>query len=216
MKNFSKSIAFGLGFILVLLAQNAHAAVVISVGQPGSSNVNVGTAGRVVPIDFFIGQSEGGTDSLFAIVARFTLEAGTFGTPLGEIGLPAPATSRFFGSSNLAFSEIGLDTDPTVDQFFINQDFVAPQSLISGDSQLWFTLNLDTTGVDPGTYSIALQEPGGSFADFVGFIPATNNLSFTVAVPEPGSYAVLAIVGVAAVVFHRRRRSNVAKHVAAA
>ena len=188
----------------------ASADIVVTVNSAGSTNVNLGTAGAGKTIDFHISQDASSSDTMAAIFAEFTISGGVIGDPPGTISATgATGTAGYYGAGNLDVSQINRTGDTS---FNINQsfDFESMLQPIKNDPErdLWFTLNLDTTGLAPGSYSIVLADPDNSFFDpTAATISANNNLSFTVsAIPEPTSLAVLGLVGIGSVLVRRRKQ----------
>ncbi|WP_146458467.1 PEP-CTERM sorting domain-containing protein, partial [Rubripirellula tenax] len=72
----------------------------------------------------------------------------------------------------------------------------------------WFTVNVDTTGLAPGTYGVTLSSPNASFRNSMNRpVAARANLSFTVtAIPEPSSVVALMLIGGTGCLVHRKRR----------
>lgn len=215
----------GAFLLLLAFAVSASADYVISVGSDGSTNVNLGLPGPSQSIDFYIGEDvgAGSSRSVSGIVATFNIEAGLVEGPLGSggsgtsdnatgtVSATGPTgTPGYFGAGNLDISTIIKQSDSSfsVNQVFTNlsqpvNDFTSPDR--------WFTLNLDTSGLAPGDYSISLLDPDDAFRDsFNQTVPTRGTVSFTIAaVPEPSSFAILAFAGGIVGVTRRVRRSRV-------
>jgi hypothetical protein len=164
----------------LLLACPVSAQISIAVDSDGSSNINLGPAGPNKSINFFIGQDSAASDDLAAIFAVVDLSGGVVADPAGIVSAQGAGTAGYFGAGNLVVSTIGPGDSNS--QFEVNQFFGSSQPIMTGaNRELWFTLNVDTTGLAAGDYSISLADAGGSFRDSAGaFIAANNNLSFTV------------------------------------
>ena len=172
--SFPLTLLIGLAFALPASAQ-----ISVALDSAGSTSINLGAAGPNTSINFYIGQNTGGNDNLGAIFAMVTLSGGEVVNPAGTIGDPGAGTPGYFGNGNLFESTIAKGASNS--QFVINQFYFASQPIMNAPGrELWFTLNLDTTGLD-GTYTISFEDPAGSFrADDGAFIAVNNNLSFTV------------------------------------
>lgn len=172
---------FPLALVLGLsMSLSAGAQISIALGNDGGTNIDLGVAGPGKSIDFFIGQNIGSNDDLGAVFAVVTISGGVVDSPAGIISADGDGTPGFFGAGNLFESTIGPgDSDS---QFEVNQFFNSSQPVMTATNrELWFTLNLDTTGLPDGDYTITLEDSNQSFRASDGtFIAANNDLSFTV------------------------------------
>lgn len=208
--------------VLLLVGFNltASAQYEISLDPLGNTTVNLGAPGPDQKIDFYLAEATTSSETLFGITGVFTLEAGvipgaTNVQPLtsmndsGQIGsttglsVPRP----FFGEGNIRDSTITKFSETGI---VVNQEFLNGSQDLPNDPlrQLWFTLNLDTTGLE-GEYDITIADGTDFFRTSGGTVDrvANNNLSFIVtSVPEPGSLALLTIIGGASCLIRRRQR----------
>jgi len=192
-----------------VMALPATAEIIVSLDSAGSTSVDLGTPGANKTIDFYISQDAGSSDTMAAIFAEFALSGGVIGQPPGTVSSTgSTGTAGYYGAGNLDVSELNRTNDT---RFNINQsfDFESMLQPIPNDPQrgLWFTLNLDTTGLAVGDYSISLINPDSAFFDPTATaISANSNFAFTVSnVPEPSSLALFGLLGVGAALCPRRR-----------
>lgn len=205
-----------------VIAPAASANIIVSLSPGGGGNVDLGVAGAGKRIDFFIGQVPGTSPTVAAAVVTFNLEAGVVE---GETR-PFPATSDngtgtvsavgfagtpgFFAAGNLRTSTISKESDTS---FLINQfyDNLAQPFTDATSPELWFSLNLDTTGLAAGDYAITLANPNDSFRDLTTqSIPVQSNLSFTVsAIPEPALLPALTLFSLVGLSRRRRRQASI-------
>ena len=193
------------------VGSESQAEIVVSLDNLGSTNVDLGTPGLGKSIDFYI--SESGTDRLLAAaIPQFTLSAGTITNPAGVISTTGAGTPGYFGEGNLDVSTIEIVPGTMSRSFIINQAFkdIAGVQEIPNDPirSLWFTLNLDTTGLSEGSYGILFSDPDNSFFDEVGIpISTNNNLTFSItAVPEPSGFTAVAVAAAGMMLIRRRDR----------
>ncbi len=190
------------------MACPAAAEIIISLDPAGSNIVDLGMAGMDKTIDFYIAQDAGLSDTLAAIFAEFTLDGGVIATSPGTVSTTgSTGTAGYYGAGNLDVSELNRTSDTS---FNVNQsfDFESMLQPISNDPQrdLWFSLNLDTTGLAAGDYSITLQNPEATFFDPTATtLPANSSFSFTVsAVPEPSALALMVMFGAGSLLIRRK------------
>ncbi|TWU57092.1 hypothetical protein Poly51_30130 [Rubripirellula tenax] len=207
--------------IVLLYSLSASADYVISIGTPGAENVDLEQSRANQSIDFFLGEDLGGSAAqpVSSVVAFFSLEQGliegiivpagteTATNATGTVSATGAGTVGYFGAGNLAASTISKESDTS---FLINQEFTnAMQPVNDSLAPLrWFTVNVDTTGLAPGTYGVTLSSPNASFRNSMNRpVAARANLSFTVtAIPEPSSVVAIAILGGGSLLVRRFRR----------
>ncbi len=193
--------------LLIASANSLQAAVILSLTANGDSNITVGPPSSSVVIDVYLRQGSG-TDFIQGAFANFDFGAGTL---ISNSGVFAPTGvdngGGYFGAGNLLVSTLELQTSNSLE---INQE-LQTATPAPATAQKWFSVQLNTTGLNEGTYNISLRSnPTGTFYTSVGgVIPVQSALSFTVtAIPEPASSALLLAASAIGLRFHRRRASR--------
>ena len=170
--------------IFVPTTASAQPPVLISLDVAGNSNVDLGTPGTIEVLNFFISRPAGsGASAISAASPNYTLDAGSISDPPGSIapaGTGADSGSGLFGDGNL------ITGDPirrdAATMFGINQEFSNPETLTSVP-QLWFSLDIDTTGLADGDYAITMTNSDQALFLLDGgltVLTPNNDLTFTV------------------------------------
>ena len=204
--------------IVVLLAlsflglQSAEADLVISV-EPTSDAYLVGDVGRA---DVFIHSNNSPNDELDSFFFDLRVEGGSgvaFETPPSRDFMTKSDYVFFDRSLNVAgdFSALVSDSGATLSFSDVSNDTTTEDALpkmIPDSSSPLLLGSFSFLANSPGDFTIGLGSSSFGDADFetIGYTSTGGSFRVT-AVPEPGSFAVLALAA-AGVCFLRKRRSR--------
>ena len=144
------------------------------------------------------------SDQLFSFTADVQLANGLFGSPVGTYG-----QSGNIGAGNIATSSFFIRDTSNTKIASLSLDFSAAQ-LIPTVATPIASLNIDISGLTPGTYGITFLDV--SAVSPVGALAPTSSAgSFTItAIPEPTSIGLVMVGCVMTSLSIRRRRMAIA------
>lgn len=193
------SIAF---LISISITASVNAAPVVSFGVNQVVELLPNAAGQQVP--FFVT----GIDQVDGL--ELDLQIGDGGVDLGGSS-QGPTITGIDLINGTIFENSSPNQADVVGFSRARQSTVDTASKITSDG-LFATVTFDTTGVLPGDYPLLLTGVAGAFDttffDGVSPVSATipNGVLSVTAIPEPGSFGLLAIVGLVGVSANRQRR----------
>ena len=179
IRNFGYFVSICL-VVVVLCAADVHGQIIISVDIDGGLVAETGSPGPNKAIDLFLGQTAGSSDLFAGNTGDFDFAAGVVSSvTIGSEG--TSANNGFLGEGNLGTSTTqitGGGTSFNFNQFYADLSQVIP---VAPNRALWMTIEIDTTGLDDGTYAIDLRaDASGNFLDQVGNVVTSNNSLFFV------------------------------------